>query len=200
MCGAAQLSLEPSRYVSAWKAPRKEYSLRLLRHVLGFAVGLGLFAVAVPLGLYELSKGIDGLLGLERFGPPALRFALALPLLLLGLAFVLWSNLSLVTRGRGGPADGFGVAISPRTENLVVSGPYRYTRNPMVFGVLSAYFSISLFLGSSGGLVALAILTPLFVFYLRRVEEQRLLVDFGEEFEEYRRNVSMIIPRPPRRR
>jgi protein-S-isoprenylcysteine O-methyltransferase Ste14 len=128
-----------------------------------------------------------------------LRFALALPLLLVGLLFVLWSNVSLVTRGRGGPTDGFGVAISPRTEKLVVSGPYQYSRNPMVFGVLSAYFSISLLLGSSGGLAVLAVLSPLFVFYLRRVEEPRLLIDFGEEYEEYRRNVSMIIPLPPRK-
>ena len=162
-------------------------------------MGLSLFAVAVPFGLYELSAGIDGLVGLERFGPPALRFALALPLLLLGLLFVLWSNVSLVTTGRGGPADGFGVAISPRTEKLVASGPYRYTRNPMVFGALSAYFSISLFVGSIGGLAVLAVLSPLFVFYLRRVEEPRLLIDFGKEYEEYRKNVSMIIPLPPRK-
>ena len=172
--------------------------MRLLRHVLGFAVGLGLFAVAVPIGLYELSTGLDRMLGLERFGPPALRFALALPLLLLGLVFVVWSNLFLLTRGRGGPTDGFGVAISPRTEKLVVSGPYQYSRNPMAFGVLSVYFSISLLLGSIGGLIVLALLSPLFAFYLRRVEEPRLLGDFGEEYEEYRRNVSMIIPRPPR--
>jgi protein-S-isoprenylcysteine O-methyltransferase Ste14 len=177
----------------------KGCSLRLLRHLVGFTVGLCLFGVAVPLGIYQLSQIIDDLLVLERFGPPALRFTLALPLLPLGLVFVLWSNSLLLTRGRGGPADGFGVAISPRTEKLVVSGPYRYTRNPMVFGVLSAYFSISLFLGSIGGLVVLAVLSPLFVFYLRRVEEQRLLNDFGEEYEEYRRNVSMIIPLPPRR-
>jgi protein-S-isoprenylcysteine O-methyltransferase Ste14 len=173
--------------------------MRLLRHIAGFTVGFCLFAVAVPLGLYELSRGIDELLRLERFGSPVLRSALALPLLLLGLVFVLWSNVSLLTRGSGGPADGFGVAISPRTERLIVAGPYRYTRNPMVFGVLSAYLSISLFLGSTGGLVLLAVLTPLFVFYLRRVEEQRLRSDFGEEYEEYRRSVSMIIPLPPRR-
>jgi protein-S-isoprenylcysteine O-methyltransferase Ste14 len=171
--------------------------VRLFRHIAGFIVGLCLFAVAVPLGIYELSLVIDDVLALERFGPPALRYALALPLLLLGLVFVLWSNISLVTRGRGGPADGFGVAVSPRTEKLVVTGPYRYTRNPMVFGVLSAYFSITLFVGSIGGLVLLALLSALFVVYLKRVEEQRLLADFGDEYEEYRRTVSMIIPLPP---
>jgi protein-S-isoprenylcysteine O-methyltransferase Ste14 len=70
----------------------------------------------------------------------------------------------------------------------------------MVFGVVSAYFSMCVFLGSIGGLVAIAVSIPLFVFYLKRSEETRLVRDFGEDYEEYRRNVSMIIPLPPRRR
>jgi len=172
--------------------------LRLLRHLVGFAVGLGLFGVAFPLGLYELSTGVDGLLGLGRFGPHTLQLIVAVPLLLSGLFFALWSNIFLVTRGRGGPTDGFGVAISPRTEELVVTGPYRYSRNPMAYGVFSVYFSIAFFLGSIGGLVVLAVLVPLFVFYLKRVEETRLLSDFGEAYERYRRKVSMIVPLPQR--
>jgi hypothetical protein len=118
--------------------------MRLLRHILGFVVGLGLFGVAVPLGIFYLTQAIDHSLGLERFGPPVLRVVLGLPFLLLGLLFVLWSNIFLVVRGRGGPTDGFGVVISPRTEKLVVTGPYRYTRNPMVFGAFSAYLSMVL--------------------------------------------------------
>jgi hypothetical protein len=102
-------------------------------------------------------------------------------------------------RGRGGPADGFEVAISPRTEKLVVAGPYRYSRNPMVYGVFSAYFAIAFLRGSLGDLVVLAVIVPLFVSYLKRVEERRLLRDFGEEYEQYRREVSMIVPLPPKR-
>jgi protein-S-isoprenylcysteine O-methyltransferase Ste14 len=172
--------------------------MRLLRHILGFVVGLGLFGVAVPLGIFYLTQAIDHSLGLERFGPPVLRVVLGLPFLLLGLLFVLWSNIFLVVRGRGGPTDGFGVVISPRTEKLVVTGPYRYTRNPMVFGAFSAYLSMVLFLGSLGGLAVLALFLPLFVFYLKRVEEERLVRDFGEAYREYQRKVSMIIPRLPR--
>jgi protein-S-isoprenylcysteine O-methyltransferase Ste14 len=173
--------------------------LRLFRHILGFAVGLGLFGVAIPLGIYDLSQSIDDLLGLDRFGSSPVRLLLALPLFLLGLSFALWSNLFLLSRGKGGPADGFGVAISPRTEKLVVTGPYRYTRNPMVFGVLSAYVGLTVFLGSTGGLVLLAVLVPLVVWYLRRSEETRLLRDFGEEYEVYRKKVSILIPLPPAR-
>jgi protein-S-isoprenylcysteine O-methyltransferase Ste14 len=158
-------------------------------------VGLSLFLVAVPYALYRLSRLIDSWLGMEPLGPESLRLGLGLPFLLLGLGFVLWSNLFLVTRGRGGPTDGFGVAISPRTEKLVVTGPYRYTRNPMVFGAFSAYLSLCLFLGSIGGLAVLALFFPLARRYLRLTEEKRLAGDFGEEYENYRRAVPMVIPR-----
>lgn len=174
----------------------KRRSSRLLRHILGFTVGLSLFAVAIPFALYRLSRLIDSLLGIEPLGAPILRLGLGLPFLLLGLGFVLWSNLFLVTQGRGGPADGFGVAISPRTERLVITGPYRYTRNPMVFGAFSAYFSLCLFLGSIGGLAVLAVFFPLALRYLKVTEEKRLAGDFGEEYEDYQRRVPMVIPRP----
>jgi protein-S-isoprenylcysteine O-methyltransferase Ste14 len=173
--------------------------MRLLRHILGFTVGFGLFGVLIPLWLIRLFQVVDDLLGLEEFGLAAFRLIVAIPLLLSGLFFALWSNIFLVTRGRGGPADGFEVAISPRTEKLVVTGPYRYSRNPMVYGVFSAYFAIAFLRGSLGGLVVLAVIVPLFVSYLKRVEERRLLRDFGEEYEQYRREVSMIVPLPPKR-
>jgi len=105
-----------------------------------------------------------------------------------------------VTRGKGGPAEGFGVAVSPRTEHLVVTGPYRWSRNPMVFGALTCYTALVLFWGTIGGLIVLAILFPCSVFYLKRSEETRLLNDFGKEYEIYKKRVSMIVPWPKRGR
>lgn len=172
---------------------------KLLRHILGFAVGFTIFAIIVPTSLYYLSLAADSLLGIDRFGGRDLRLALAAPFFLLGIAYVVWSNIFLVIRGRGGPADGFGVAVSPRTEKLVVVGPYRYTRNPMVFGAYLVYIAIALFMGSFGGLLILAVFVILVVIYLRMVEEPRLIADFGEEYEEYRREVSMIVPLPRKR-
>ncbi len=172
---------------------------KLLRHILGFAVGFTLFAIIVPTGIYYLSLAADTLLGIERFGGRALRLSLAAPFFVVGIVFVIWSNIFLVIRGKGGPADGFGVAVSPRTERLVVTGPYRYTRNPMVFGAYFSYIAIALFMGSFGGLLILAIFIILSVIYLRIVEEPRLIADFGEEYEEYRREVSMTVPLPRKR-
>ncbi|MBN1883564.1 MAG: isoprenylcysteine carboxylmethyltransferase family protein [Deltaproteobacteria bacterium] len=171
---------------------------RLLRHIAGFAVGVTVFAVLIPTGLFFASRWLDGILGCAPFGTQLARTILGVVFLLPGLIFVVWSNLFLVIRGRGGPADGFGVTVSPRTEKLVESGPYRYTRNPMVFGAYMCYIACMLFLGSPMGLLIMAAFIPMTVLYLKWVEEPRLKKDFGESYDDYRRRVSMIVPMPPR--
>jgi protein-S-isoprenylcysteine O-methyltransferase Ste14 len=173
--------------------------MKVLRHLLGFAVGISLFLILIPLGIDHLSRVVDSSLGLPRFDEVAARLVFAIPLLLCGAIYVLWSNLFLVFRGRGGPAEGFGLAISPRTERLVVTGPYRNTRNPMVFGALSIYYSIALFLGTVGGLLILLLFSVLVPVYLKRAEEPRLRSEFGKEYEEYTKRVSMIVPLPLRK-
>lgn len=175
-------------------------SKKLVRHIAGFILGISIFAVLIPLGLFFGSCRLDDILGFAPLGTQGLRTVLAVLFLLPGLVFMLWSNLFLVLRGRGGPADGFGVAVSPRTERLVESGPYRYTRNPMVFGAHMCYLAVVLFAGSPMGLVMMAIFIPMTVLYLKRVEEPRLEKDFGDSYDDYRERVSMIVPLPQRRK
>ena len=108
---------------------------KLLRHIAGFLVGGTIFAILIPMGLYN-SSILDRMLGLPTFADASWRLVLAVPIGAVGLLFVFWSNLFLIARGKGGPAEGFGVAVSSRTEHLVVTGSYRLSRNPMVFGPL----------------------------------------------------------------
>lgn len=168
--------------------------MKLLRHIAGFMIGFTIFAFLIPLAIIYASGSIDEALSLPRFSDSTVRLFFAAPLFAVGIFYALWSNFFLLDRGKGGPADGFGVAVSPRTEKLVTTGPYRNTRNPMVFGALSAYFSIAIYIGSIGGLLLLACFAVIIPLYLKKYEETRLLDDFGEEYEEYRRRVSMIVP------
>ena len=162
-------------------------------------MGGTLFAILIPAGLYYLSRAVDRCLGLPTFAESPARLVPAVLVGAVGLLFVLWSNLFLVTRGKGGPAEGFGMAVSPRTEHLVVTGPYKWSRNPMVFGALTCYVALSLVWGTIAGLIIIGVLFPLAMLYIRRFEETRLLKDFGKEYEEYKKRVSMIVPWPKRR-
>jgi protein-S-isoprenylcysteine O-methyltransferase Ste14 len=172
----------------------------VLRHITGYVAGFGIFMVGIPFGLYFVSKTLDRYLPIGLIPQTWLRMGLSLPVAALGIGFIVWSNLSLFFVGKGGPADGLGIQISPRTKHLVTSGPYRYTRNPMVFGALSLYVGLAIFLDSAIclGLAALLFLSA--SIYLKQVEEKRLLKDFGDEYEKYRKRVSILVPLPPGKR
>ncbi len=89
--------------------------------------------------------------------------------------------------------------ISPKTQNLVVTGPYRYTRNPMLFGACMFYYAVAIYLNS---IIAFMLVTLFMIFmliFVKLSEEPRLRKDFGSEYEEYCRTVSMFVPWPRKR-
>ncbi len=167
-------------------------TVETLRYALGYLIGSSIFMLVFPYGIYLLARAFPGP---DLLSYPV-RLAVALLLGIPGLIFALWSNASLFFQGQGGPTDFFEVEISPRTKHLVVTGPYRYTRNPMVFGANSCYAALAIYWNSLITLGIWAVWMALVVFYLKHSEEQRLLRDFGQEYEEYRRRVPMIIPWP----
>jgi protein-S-isoprenylcysteine O-methyltransferase Ste14 len=169
---------------------------RFFQFVIGFLVGFGIFVITVPTGLYLLHQSVDWDIFPSSFFDRYLINGISSFIFFWGLVFVIWSNIFLVFKGKGGPTEGFGISISPKTRILVIHGPYRYTRNPMVFGMLSIYYSIVIFLNSLIGLILVGVITAVAVIYLKTSEEKRLLHDFGDEFIRYRKNVSMIVPIP----
>jgi len=172
----------------------------ILRHIAGYCVGFSIFVVGIPSGLYLASIELDRYLPINLIPIDKLRVGISLLIGIIGIVFAVWSNLYLLFVGKGGPADGFGVTISPRMQHLVTSGPYRYTRHPMAFGALSGYLALALFLNSP---ICLAIVTGFLAamaIYLKLVEEKRLLVDFGDSYQRYRNTVSMLVPFPSKKK
>jgi len=84
------------------------------RYLIGYMTGFTIFFLAVPYILYVIASLFDFHL-LDHWA----RYIVAVPLLVLGLIFAVWSNISLVREGRDGPTDLFNVAISPRTSILL---------------------------------------------------------------------------------
>ena len=74
-------------------------------------------------------------------------------------------------------------------NKLVISGIFKYSRNPMYLGLLLVLFGISIILNPIGGLF----LIPLFILYLNLfqiIPEENAMVDlFKGEFLEYKENV-----------
>ncbi len=165
-----------------------------LKHILGYLIGFTLFILLIPYGFYKLSQFDDIFNGKVLIGLKTLRFVLFSITFIIGAIFAIWSNLFLYKIGKGGPTDAFGVSVSPQTKKLVTTGPYRYSRNPMVFGTILLYTSIVIILNSITGLLVLILFIFLIILYLKQSEEKRLIKDFGEEYLVYKRKVSMIFP------
>ena len=81
------------------------------------------------------------------------------------------------------------------TSKMVITGPYAYVRNPMITGIVLILIGEALILASWViGLWAVVFLI-INMFYFVLSEEPDLRKRFGQEYEEYSRNVPRYIPR-----
>ncbi len=78
--------------------------------------------------------------------------------------------------------------------NLVAKGAYSYVRNPMAISGIGQGLAVGLFLGSP--LVLLYALMGAFIWQIifRPLEETDLQNRFGEDYEDYCKNVRCWIP------
>jgi protein-S-isoprenylcysteine O-methyltransferase Ste14 len=106
-----------------------------------------------------------------------------------GLALVVWTIRLFVSIGRG--------TLAPwdATSKLVVSGPYRLVRNPMITGVGTILAGQALLFRSWGIAIELAVFALVNAIYFPLVEEPDLQRRFGAEYEEYRARVPRWLPR-----
>ena len=167
---------------------------RTVQYILGYSIGGFLFLVLIPWGLYRVSQTFDYLAGIQLIPIAGLRVTVAVILMLLGLTFGIWSNVVLNTIGNGGPMEVAGIEVSPKTQNFVVTGPYKYSRNPMLFGACVLYYGIAIYLDSLMAFILVALFMTFMLIFVKRTEEPRLLKEFGSGYEEYRQKVSMFIP------
>ena len=86
--------------------------------------------------------------------------------------------------------DGRGT-LSPAdpTKQLVITGLYQYSRNPMYVGVMLILLGETLFAQSLYLLVYTGLVCIAFNLFIRYREEPRLSHDFGNEYEAYKKKV-----------
>lgn len=110
-------------------------------------------------------------------------------LLLAGIAVLAESFVRFVVKGRGTPAP-----LLP-TRHLVVSGLYRYVRNPMYIAVAATIFGQALVFGSRGLLGYGAFICVCFHVFVLAYEEPSLHARFGNRYEGFCAAVPRWIPR-----
>jgi protein-S-isoprenylcysteine O-methyltransferase Ste14 len=158
----------------------------LLRHLLSIALLPFTVAVLVPLWIARRSGTAPALFASS--GELALQF---LGVAALGVGLVLFgaSLRRFATEGQGtlAPWD------PPR--QLVVRGPYRFVRNPMISGVVFVLFAEALLLLSLPHATWALAFLGLNLVYIPLFEEPQLERRFGDAYREYCRNVPRLVPR-----
>jgi protein-S-isoprenylcysteine O-methyltransferase Ste14 len=106
-----------------------------------------------------------------------------------GLAAILDSFARFALQGIGTPAPAF------PTRHLVVTGLYRYVRNPIYVAVVAMILGQALLLASVGLLIYGVLFWIGFHLFVVGYEEPTLRKTFGPQFESYCANVPRWLPR-----
>jgi protein-S-isoprenylcysteine O-methyltransferase Ste14 len=106
----------------------------------------------------------------------------------LGLALVTWTVALFRTVGRG--------TLAPwdATRKLVVRGPYRHVRNPMITGVALILAGEAVTFRSWGIVILLAVFAAANAIYMPLAEEPGLRRRFGDDYDAYREHVPRWLP------
>jgi protein-S-isoprenylcysteine O-methyltransferase Ste14 len=107
-----------------------------------------------------------------------------------GLWLMIWTIRLFVSKGGGGtPAPWRPI------RNLIVVGPYRYVRNPMIVGVNLFMIAEAVLLHSFPILVWMIVFVAVNTIYFALSEEPQLQKRFDQSYTDYKRQVPRWIPR-----
>jgi protein-S-isoprenylcysteine O-methyltransferase Ste14 len=148
----------------------------------------GNVTIVVPVLILVFGEGPN--VGWGLGGVPAVLVSLlGAAMVLAGFGLWLWTVRLFHRIGKG--------TLAPwdPTSKLVVEGPYRYVRNPMITAVGSLLVGEAIFFGSPWILAWAAFFIGInFAFFLLG-EEPGLERRFGDEYRAYKRSVPRWIPR-----
>ena len=157
----------------------------ILRHAFAIAVLPLTVAILVPLWISR-RFGVEWRMPATASDWVLAAFAVAF--FILGATLFVNTLFLFATRGRG--------TLAPwdPPAHLVIRGPYRFVRNPMISGVLFIVVSESLFLRSLPHAAWAAIFLLMNLIYIPLLEEPQLEQRFGDEYRRYKRDVPRFLP------
>lgn len=121
--------------------------------------------------------------------PNIIQIIFGIILFIFGLFLAIWTMILFNTIGKG--------TLAPwaAPKHLVVEGPFKIVRNPMITGILSILTAESLILNSINLFYWMIIFFIVNCIYFKLFEEKQLENKFGREYWEYKQKVPMLIPK-----
>ncbi len=151
-------------------------------------IGALIFPIAIPVLLIVVLPPVDKYFGIGPLFYGMVNIVIGIVMILLGGAVAIWTIAAQITLASGTPFP-----MLP-TKKLLVIGPFKYCRNPMTLGTVIAYAGVAIWVGSFTALLAVIVFAALLIAYLKLIEEKELVLRFGDEYVEYKKNTPFIIP------
>ena len=85
------------------------------------------------------------------------------------------------------------VAETHRAKRVITKGVYSIVRHPQYLGGILAHIGVSFLLSAFYSLLVTPIVIG-FIFIISWKEEKELTKEFGQEYEDYKKKVPMLIP------
>lgn len=153
--------------------------------------------IVVPIIGILVSLYLDSLFNFPKLILYPINIIVAIIILINGFFWAIWSNFELYKRGKGSPVPLKGT----HTTVVVISGPYKYTRNPMIFGYILLWIGLGFLFNSLFLLLGFTLtITTLLIILVKVWEEKNLEKRFGKSYIEFKIRVSFLVPLPPKKK
>jgi protein-S-isoprenylcysteine O-methyltransferase Ste14 len=147
-----------------------------------------LFVAALFAGGAAPILQLSGVLQPLRILDSSWRHAVGILLFVLGGTGTLWAQFAM--------GDSWRIGVDSQSKTaLVVSGPFRWVRNPIYTAMLAGILGLVLLVPSLVSLVALITLLLAIELQVRLVEEPYLTRVHGEGYRSYASNTGRFLPR-----
>src|SRR5579871_2092007 len=164
-------------YLRGREARQASPSRNVLKTLLQTLVFWSVFLFLLPAAIFALERRVG--LGEWQFRSPICQYVGGI-LFLLGGSLGITSGMVMAVQGNGTPLP------LDCTRELVVAGPYRYIRNPMVIAGLGQGIAVGIFLGSPATIAYALLGGPVWHLFVRPWEEADLERRFGLPYTQYR--------------
>lgn len=184
--------VQPSQCIKIWIA----YSVFVVLHVVDagkkqFKAVQLVISLSVPAVVGVCAQALQSLDGTPspNFNSPSTY--LGVFCILTSVPWMIYTIYLFYSKGDGTLSP----APNMKTEHLVTSGPYQYTRNPMITGVLGMLMGRTLLSGSQRLAVFTACFSVVKTLWFKYCEEPDMRNQFGATYQDYCQHVPRWVPR-----
>jgi protein-S-isoprenylcysteine O-methyltransferase Ste14 len=158
------------------------------KRLIALIIGALIFPIGIPAILVILLPQLDKIIGIGSFYVGYGNIIIGVIAIIMGGFLALWTIIDQIKLASGTPFP-----MLP-TQKLLITGPFKYCRNPMTLGTLSAYSGVAILVGSYTALLGVVIFSLMLIVYLKLIEEKEMAMRFGQEYFEYKKNTPFIFP------